>query len=258
MPRRSTRPTLDGQSQRGEMRTFEELPDLLDVTRADGDRDDDEALALDADEFDEDAIDPDDAEDDDELDYRAASAEREDDLDGQGPEDSFNEDGHARSDIEGLGVVRDADSVEGGEDDVSNFEAKSVSDEDLDELGYADDGPGRQALGGRETRSRWRGGSPRSSRRRASSPAASRPVGRRQQAQADHIQRLARSFQTWARQQRLAHEAERLVQLPHRLVVEQHFAPQLVQARASPNTCSMIQNSTKAPTPLPRRSPAAR
>ena len=48
--------TLDGQSQRGEMRTFEELPDLLDLTQAEGDRDDDEALALDADEFDEDAI----------------------------------------------------------------------------------------------------------------------------------------------------------------------------------------------------------
>src|SRR4051812_16843555 len=40
-----------------EMRTFEELPDVEDLTQVAGDRDDDEALALDADEFDEDAID---------------------------------------------------------------------------------------------------------------------------------------------------------------------------------------------------------
>ncbi len=133
--------TLDGQSQRGEMRTFEELPELLDLTQAEGDRDEDEALALDADEFDEDAIDDNDTEEDHELDYRAATAEREDDLDGQGPEDGFNEDRHARSDIEGLGLVRDADSVEGGDDDFTNFEAKGLSDADLDTLGYADDGP---------------------------------------------------------------------------------------------------------------------
>src|SRR6266436_8038596 len=68
--------------QRDEMRTFEELPDVLDVTQAVGDRDDDEALALDADEFDEDAIDDDDLEEDNELDYRAATEEHEDDLDG--------------------------------------------------------------------------------------------------------------------------------------------------------------------------------
>ena len=83
--------TLDGQSQRGEMRTFEELPDLLDVTQAEGDRDDDEALALDADEFDPDAMDDNDTEEDHELDYRAATAEREDDLDGLGPEGGFDE-----------------------------------------------------------------------------------------------------------------------------------------------------------------------
>ncbi|WP_293898012.1 primosomal protein [Phenylobacterium sp.] len=69
-----------------EGRTFEELPDLLDVTQADGDRDDDEALALDADEFDPDAIGDADTEEDDELDLHAATAEHEDDLDGLGRE----------------------------------------------------------------------------------------------------------------------------------------------------------------------------
>ena len=92
--------TLDGQSQRGEMRTFEELPDLLDVTQADGDRDEDEALALDADEFDPEAVSDNDTEEDHELDYHAATEEREDDLDGQGPE-TGSRDSRARSDDPG-------------------------------------------------------------------------------------------------------------------------------------------------------------
>src|SRR5438270_11079294 len=92
-----------------DMRTFEELPDVLDVTQAAGDRDDDEALALDADEFDEDAIDDGDFEDDDELNYSAATEEREDDIDGQGPEDGFDEDHLSARDIEGLDEVADGD-----------------------------------------------------------------------------------------------------------------------------------------------------
>ena len=39
-----------------DMRTFEEMPDVYDVTSRAGDRDRDEGLALDADEFDPDAI----------------------------------------------------------------------------------------------------------------------------------------------------------------------------------------------------------
>jgi hypothetical protein len=122
----------------GEMRTFEELPDVLDVTEADGDRDDDEALALDSDEFDEDAIDDDDPEDDRELSYRAATEEREDDLDGQGPEDNFNEDRLARRGVDGLDEVGDAESVLGGEDDVTDYQAREVSDADLKRMGYAE------------------------------------------------------------------------------------------------------------------------
>jgi hypothetical protein len=123
-----------------EMRTFEELPDVEDLTQADGDRDDDEAIALDADEFDEDAMIDNDLEEDHELDYRAATEEREDDLDGQGPEDGFDEDRlDARSEIEGLAdQVEDADQVSGGEDDFTNFQSKAVSDDDLQRLGYSD------------------------------------------------------------------------------------------------------------------------
>nr|MEA2797987.1 hypothetical protein [Phenylobacterium sp.] len=128
----------------GEMRTFEELPDVLDVTQAVGDRDDDEALALDADEFDEDAIDEADLEDDNELDYHAATEEHEDDLDGLGPEDSYDEDRLAGpNNIEGLDEeVGDADTVEGGEDDITDFQSKTVADSDLEGMGYSENRKG--------------------------------------------------------------------------------------------------------------------
>ncbi len=126
-----------------DMRTFEELPDVEDYTRADGDDDDDEAVALDADEFDADAVTDADFEEDDELDYRAATEEHEDDLDGLGPEDGFNEDRlDAKSEIEGLTEeVADADRVSGGEDDFTNFQSKRLDDDDLKRLGYSEDGP---------------------------------------------------------------------------------------------------------------------
>ena len=118
-----------------ERRTFEELPDVLDVTSAIGDRDDDEALALDADEFDPEAFDDSDVEEDDELDYRAAPAEEGDDLNDI---DDFDEDALEGDEIEGLNLVADADRVTGGEDDVSNFQSKGLTDEDLQRLGYAE------------------------------------------------------------------------------------------------------------------------
>jgi len=128
---------------REEETDFEDLPDVLDVTQAAGDRDDDEALALDADEFDPEAIDDGDLEEDDELDYRASTEEREDDLDGLGAEDDFDEDRLDASEIEGLDEqVADAGSVTGGEDDVSNFQAREVDDEDLKRMGYSEDRDG--------------------------------------------------------------------------------------------------------------------
>ncbi len=131
-----------------DMRTFEELPDVEDVTQLAGDSDEDEALALDASEFDEEAIGDADFEEDDELDYHAVTEEYEDDLDGLGPEDGFNEDRlDARSQIEGLAEeVGDADSVAGGEDDFTNFQSKALDDDDLRRLGYSDGGrpPGKR------------------------------------------------------------------------------------------------------------------
>jgi hypothetical protein len=129
----------DEEGQRNlEDRTFEELPDVEDLTQVAGDRDDDEAMALDASEFDPDAVDDADTEEDNELDYRAATEEREDDLDGQGPEDGFDAGRVARSEIDGLREVADADRAQGGEDDFTDYEARSASDDDLEDLGYAD------------------------------------------------------------------------------------------------------------------------
>jgi hypothetical protein len=135
---------LDENEGMGEMRTFEELPELFDVTRANGDRDDDEGLAVDAADFDEDAIDDSDTDDDDELDYRAATHEREDDIDGLGAEDGFDEDAmDLASSIEGLDEeVADAGLVSGGEDDISNFQARNLSDEDLQRMGYSENRKG--------------------------------------------------------------------------------------------------------------------
>lgn len=126
----------------GEMRTFEELPELMDMTRADGDRDDAEGLALDADEFDPDAVDDADFEDDNELGYHAATEEHEDDIDGLGPEDDFAEGAVSAREIDGLTEVRDGDEAEGGEDDFTDFQAKGLADEDLKEMGYSEDRDG--------------------------------------------------------------------------------------------------------------------
>ena len=132
---------LDSNELRGEMRTFEELDNVEDLTEAQGDRDDDEAVALDADEFTPDAFGDADTEEDDELDLHAATEEREDDLDGQGPERGaagFNPDRVWARSVEGLDQVEDADSVEGGEDDVTDYQATDVSDADLQSMGYSE------------------------------------------------------------------------------------------------------------------------
>ncbi|CAN7391879.1 hypothetical protein LJR164_002437 [Phenylobacterium sp. LjRoot164] len=122
---------LDDREQVGEMRTFEEMPDLFDATQAEGDRDDDEAEAYDAADFDENEFDDDTLEEDHELDYRASAEDFDDD------ENEFDEDEVDSDSIEGLEEVADADLVAGGEDDFTNFQSKAVSDEDLRLMGYA-------------------------------------------------------------------------------------------------------------------------
>lgn len=122
---------LDDREQVGEMRTFEEMPDLFDATRAYGDRDDDEGASMDAADFNEDEFDDDALEEDDELNYRASA----DDFDED--DDEFDDDEVDPDSIDGLDEVADADLVSGGEDDFTNFQSKAVSDEDLHRMGYA-------------------------------------------------------------------------------------------------------------------------
>lgn len=130
----------------GEMRTFEELPDVFDMTQAVGDRHDDDAVAVDADRFSEEMFTEDDLEEDDELNPHAATAEREDEIDGLGGEagsGGFDEAAIGSDEIDGLEVVRDADAAEGGEDDFTDFQARDVSDADLQRMGYAETRGGR-------------------------------------------------------------------------------------------------------------------
>lgn len=118
----------------GEFRTFEELPDVFDVTSRVGDDDDDEALALDADEFDEDSIDPDQLEDDDEtLEFLSVDENDLTDEDQVFDEDVIDED----DTIDGLDQVGDAEQVTGGADPFTRFQSKGVNDEDLQRMGYA-------------------------------------------------------------------------------------------------------------------------
>lgn len=125
-------------TQANERRAFEELPDVEDVTRAEGDEDEERALAMDADEFDPEALGDSDPEDDDDLAYRAATEERQDDLDGLGPADGFDDGQVSPSDIDGLDEVRDASEAEGGEADVTDFQSSKLSDADLQAMGYSD------------------------------------------------------------------------------------------------------------------------
>lgn len=125
-----------------ETRAFEDLPDVEDVTRVLGDRDDEEALALDADEFDPELVGEADFEEDDELDYRAATSEHEDDLDGLGSDASDGGAQASRTEIDGLDMVRDSAEAQGGEDDFTDYSARDLSDEDLKRMGYAEDRDG--------------------------------------------------------------------------------------------------------------------
>jgi len=111
-----------------ERRTFEELDDVLDVTQARGDAVDDEAL--DAGEYDPDELtDEDIEEEEDDVEVHMAS----DDL---SEADDFDDDDPGEDVVEGLELVGDADRVEGGEDDFTNFQARGLSDEDIERLGY--------------------------------------------------------------------------------------------------------------------------
>jgi hypothetical protein len=121
-----------------EFTTLEEAPDTFDATAEDDD--DVELEASDESDFNEED-DDDDTDANDELDdtpdefqpeVEWAEATESDESRAQNATD----DALAGDEVEGLDQIGDADSVEGGEDDFTNFQSKTLGDQQLDELGY--------------------------------------------------------------------------------------------------------------------------
>ncbi len=113
-----------------EFKTFEELPDVLDVTQADGDADEDE--------FDEDDLDGEDA-------LSASGVEPEADplygVDGA-PLTEIDAGGgdiatHDEVELVYAGLMED---VQGAQASAAHWEAKRLSDDDISDLGYGPDG----------------------------------------------------------------------------------------------------------------------
>ena len=116
-----------------EMRTFEELPDLLDMTHAVGDDDDEAALI--AEELDDDDI--------IRLESDAELADVEDDPGGDDIDVAAGEAEPAMSrgadDEVELEFTGDLDELAVDGSGPASMEASDLSDEDLDDLGYSDE-----------------------------------------------------------------------------------------------------------------------
>ena len=147
---------------------LDHVEDVLNSTAAEGDADDDEAL--DEADFDLEAID-DDAVEDDELDDQPDLFQPEDPgVEDDEDEAAAVEERLSDSDVEGLDQVGDADLVEGGEDDVTDFQSRNLSDQQIAELGYATDAtPAQIAVASAQGRS------PRARPRSARPPCGSEP-----------------------------------------------------------------------------------
>ena len=137
----------EGLGPSADMRVFEELPDVYDVTSAVGDRDVDEVLgAQDADELEEDDLDAisddleydDEAEDDlpDQLEDVAEDDEIEDDIDDLDEVDGVDDLEEDEVDQELGGDLNEQADTE----EVADYESEDeLSDEDVKELGYTDE-----------------------------------------------------------------------------------------------------------------------
>ncbi|MBW3558655.1 MAG: hypothetical protein KY446_03045 [Proteobacteria bacterium] len=139
---------LDGAGSGSDMLTFEELPDVYDVTTALGDRDvDDVHAAQDADELDDEALD--DIGDDLEYDDEAEDDTLDDELEDVAEDDEITDDVDDLDEVDGVDDLEDdevdqelgGDLNEAGEDDeVADYESEDeLSDEDVQELGYQEE-----------------------------------------------------------------------------------------------------------------------
>lgn len=132
--------TEDGQ----EIANFDEIEDVYDATQKRGDADDEQALALDAADYDPDDLDEEAIEEDDfdpDIAVKSAVGRR---------VGGFDEDRPGRDTVAGQRQVGDADAVEGGEDDFTDFQSRRLSDDDLTNLGYAEDRRAHEAHPGPE------------------------------------------------------------------------------------------------------------
>ena len=122
--------TEDGE----DIANFDTIADVFDSTEEPGDADEDEAVDADDLEADDlDALDVDEDELEDPDDPYEPEVGKGSQTSGKPMEDRLDPD-----DLEGMSIVRDADLVEGGEDDFTNFQSKTLSDKDLETLGYSD------------------------------------------------------------------------------------------------------------------------
>jgi hypothetical protein len=120
---------LDSDSRRlarsDEELNFDDMPDVYDATRADGDEDDDDAVIgddLDDDEIVELSLEDDEEGEDDDDDYRAS--------------DNLEDDDEEASDEVKLSYAGDLNTTAGAHSGAQRYESRSLSDEDLTELGY--------------------------------------------------------------------------------------------------------------------------
>jgi hypothetical protein len=132
-----------------EFLTLEEAPDVFDATRALGDGRD--VLALDAADLDPDALDDEDLETDEDVDDTLEDDledEREDDgIEDEDPddEDAVDELEWDEADIETVADLDQSAIAEGEEPD--EYESEELTDEELRELGYADEADGKDQGG---------------------------------------------------------------------------------------------------------------
>ncbi|HYH21906.1 MAG TPA: hypothetical protein VD995_25145 [Azospirillum sp.] len=117
-----------------EFKTFEEIPDVIDVTSARGDGDED-VDALDEADFDAAAVDDEDLED--EMEAVASDGYDESDLDDSTDLDRLQGVDDQESDEAPLVYVGDVEGLRGAQSSAAHFESRAeLAEDDVEDLGY--------------------------------------------------------------------------------------------------------------------------
>ena len=121
-----------GPSEVNEYRTFEENPDLLDLTQAEGDEDEDE------DDLSADSVGDDDLEE--EVERVRADAYNETDVDDAVDLDALDHVDEQAGDEAPLVYVGDVENLKGAQSSAAHFESRGeLADDDVEALGYGAD-----------------------------------------------------------------------------------------------------------------------